>query len=64
MLEPEFSRRVAKLMHTEVIQTLGIRGRFDFADRVEAAENYEGLAKSDRQLVLRAEAEVAAKTGN
>lgn len=60
-MNPNLSRRVAKVIDIMVLLGLSIDARFALARRVEAADDFSSLPESDRRAILAAEK--IAKTG-
>lgn len=60
MVNPNLSRRVAKVMGLLVSLGLTIDQRFALANRVEAAQDFSDLPEQDKRAILAAE-KIAAK---
>jgi len=60
MVNPNLSRRVAKVMGLLVSLGLTIDQRFALANRVEAAQDFSVLPEQDKRAILAAE-KIAAK---
>lgn len=55
MVNPNLSRRVAKVINLMVTLGLAIDQRFALANRVEAAQDFSDLPESDKRAILAAE---------
>ena len=60
MVNPNLSRRVAKVINLMVTLGLAIDQRFALANRVEAAQDFSDLPEQDKRAILAAE-KIAAK---
>ena len=55
MVNPNLSRRVAKVINLMVTLGLTLDQRFALANRVEAAGDFSDLSESDKRAILAAE---------
>lgn len=60
-MNPELSRRVAKVMHSSVIAGLEPTERQAFAMAVSAAQSFDDLPDNYKQMILQAEGARTAK---
>lgn len=54
-MNPELSRRVAKIMHSQEVLALSLDERIALADAVTAADSFEQLPEQYQRLILQAE---------
>lgn len=59
MARPELSRRVAKIMNTQIIFDLTYEMRTDLIHAVEQVDTFDDLPKKYQKIILAAEAEKA-----
>lgn len=56
-MNPELSRRVAKIMHTDLVIELQPDKRIAFVRAVDRADGFDALPKQYQQLIIKAESE-------
>lgn len=57
-MNPELSRRVAKIMHTDVIIAMSLQERQVFVTAVDDARDFNFLSNAYKALIIKAEAEL------
>lgn len=55
MIETNFSRRVAKIMHCPIILKMNVKERINFTNELERARNFKNLAPEYQRIILTAE---------
>lgn len=59
MIEAELSRRVGRLMHTQIIEAQSLEERFAFIAAMEKARSLENLSSEYKNLIKVAEVQLS-----
>ena len=54
-MTPELSRRIGRIMNTDVIYNKGLNWKKKFINRIEKKQNFKDLINADKAMIILAE---------